>query len=266
MINRRSREDLLISKLGESGIQVFSLDKVSQLLKTNAATSSQVVHQLAVDGRIRRIQKARYLVVPQGHDPKNYTLEANLIASELIRPYYLSYWTALHYYGWTEQPSNTIFIATTKLKHAIKVSGVTFKFIKLKPSRFCGYRKCKVDGHQVIVASPEKAIVDCLDQPRYCGEIVEAAKGIWFGRNELDFDKIRRYARRMGNGAIIKRLGFLMEILGVGTEVFREKLKAEKSSGYAALDTDGKTNGTFNSAWNLIVNVSQHNLTEWIRH
>jgi predicted transcriptional regulator of viral defense system len=266
MINRRTREDLLISKLGKLGIQVFSLDKASQLLKTNAATTSQIVHRLAADGRLRRIQKARYLVVPQGHDPKNYTLEANLIASELIRPYYLSYWTALHYYGWTVQPSNTIFIASTKLKHPVKVSGVTFKFVKLKPSRFFGYKIQKANGHQIVVANPEKTIVDCLDQPRYCGEIVEAAKGIWSGRNELDFEKIRRYARRMGNGAIIKRLGFLMEILGVGSDAFREKLKSEKSSGYAALDTDGKTNGTFNSAWNLIVNVSEYNLTEWMRH
>lgn len=266
MPNRRTKESLLLSKLEKSGIEIFSVGQVTSMFDFTPAVASKVVHKLSVDGRLRRIQKSTYIVVPKGHNPEVYTLPATLIASALVKPYYLSYWTALHYYGWTEQPSRTVFVATTKLKIPVTVSGVTFKFVKLRQPRFFGFTLHKIDGHEVFIAEPEKTIVDCLDQPRYCGEIVEIAKGLWYGRKEFDFEKMRRYALRMENGAIIKRLGFLMEVLGVGSKSLRNSLKAHKTSGYAPLDTGVRGKGTYNNDWNLFVNVSEYNLTEWMKH
>jgi predicted transcriptional regulator of viral defense system len=265
MKNGNTLENALISKLERSGVEVFSLKRASALLDCTMPATSQVLHRLANRGRLRRIQKATYILVPEGMSPDSYTLEAPLLASALTHPYYLSYWTALHYYGWTEQPSNTVFIATTRLKKPIRVSGVTFKFIKLKPSRFFGATAYQSNGHRIRVADKEKTIVDCLDQPRYCGEIVEAAKGIWNGRKELDFRKIQAYARRMDNRAIIKRLGFMMETLDVGTRKFRESLKSDVSAGYSPLEP-GLKKGKYNKDWHLFVNVSEYNLTEWRQH
>jgi predicted transcriptional regulator of viral defense system len=266
MPNRSTKKSLLLSKLEKSGIEIFSLSQVTSMLNISPAAASKVVHELSVEGRLRRIQKSTYIVVPTGYKPETYTLPATLIASALIKPYYLSYWTALHFYGWTEQPSRTVFVATTKLKKPVTVSGVTFKFVNLRPQRFFGYTSSNLDGRKVIIADPEKTIVDSLDQPRYCGEIVEVTKGLWNGRRDFDFDKMRRYALRMENRAIVKRLGYLMEKLDIGTGHFRESLKAAKSSGYAPLDTGVRGKGTYNNDWNLFVNVSEYNLTEWIKH
>lgn len=236
------------------------------MLDLTPPAAAKVVHNLFTDGRLRRIQKSAYMVVPQGRPPENYTLPYPLIASALVDPYYLSYWSVLYYYSWTEQPSRTVFIATTKLKKPVIVSGVTFRFVKLRPARFFGFKIHRIEGHEVKIAEPEKAIIDCLDQPRYCGEIVEAAKGLWNGRREFDFEKLRRYALRMGNGAIIKRLGYLMDKLDIGTSAFRESLKASRTAGYSPLDTGHRGKGTYNNDWNLFVNVSEYNLTEWKHH
>ena len=55
-------------------------------------------------------------------------------------------------------------------------------------------------------------------------EIAKALSGSW---NQLDEAKLRGYARKVGNAAVTKRLGFLMETLGLGdpdnAEIIRSK-------------------------------------------
>jgi predicted transcriptional regulator of viral defense system len=184
-----------------------------------------------------------------------------------VQPYYGSYWTGLNLYGWTEQPSRTIFVATTRIKQTLTVQGMTFKFVRLKPDRFFGFTERWVGSQKVSVADKEKTIVDCLDQPRYCGEIVEAAKGIWNGRNELNFEKLLSYADRMTNSAIVKRLGYIMETLSILSLDYRKSLTARIKRGYVDLDPGVTKSGGKNiPEWQIRVNINPVSLTEWITH
>jgi len=262
-----TKETELIATLSDKRIKVFSIADASRLLGISRGSASDLVLQLLRKKKLLRIEKAKYLVIPpEAWKTGEYTEEGIIIASQLIAPYYLSYWTALSFYGWTEQPSRTIFIATTKLKRPVDIKGVQFRFIRLRPNRFFGFEEQWVGDEKISVADREKTIVDCLDQPRYCGEIVEAAKGLWNGRKELDFDKLFTYAQRMGNGAIIKRLGYLMDILGMQKAGYRKKQQKLITSGYVALDPGKGRNGSYNKDWVLIVNVAPENLTEWKLH
>lgn len=184
----------------------------------------------------------------------------------MVEPYYLSYWTALSFYGWTEQPSRTIFVATTKIKQPISIQGIEIRFVRLRKARFFGYDEQWSGSRKIKVADKEKAIVDSLDQPRYCGEIVEVAKGLWNGRNDFDFDKILEYSLKMDNGAIIKRLGYLMDVLEILSPSYRNKLRKHLTAGYPALNSGQKKEGFYNKEWKLFVNVEPNNLTEWKTH
>ena len=70
----------------------------------------------------------------------------------------------------------------------------------------------------------------------------------------------------MNNGAIIKRLGFLMDTLDINKPKIIKEMKKHITSGYVALDPGSKVKGTYNKKWNLRVNVNPQNLTEWRTH
>ena len=217
---------------------------------------------------MQRIEKAKYILIPPvAWKSGEFTEESIVIASQLISPYYISYWTALSYYGWTEQPSKTIYVVSTKIKRILEVQGVVFKFVKLHPQKFFGFIDHWVGSVKVTMADREKTIVDCLDQPRYAGEIVEVAKGLWNGKDEIDFAKMLEYALRMKNGAIIKRLGYLMDILEIGKPEVHKRLLKSTNQGMVVLDPyRGYTKGKVDPKWKLVINVDPKNLTEWKTH
>lgn len=263
-----SKEENFIATLGERSIRVFTVAEVTELLDISKPSAYKLLHQLVKKRKLQRIQGGKYLVIPPvAWKTGRFTEEGIIIASQLVTPYYVSYWTALNFYGWTEQPSRTIFIISTKLKRPVELQGTKFKFIKLRPERFFGFSEHWVGNQKVTVADKEKTIVDCLDQPRYCGEIVEVAKGLWNGREELNFETILKYALQMKNGAIIKRLGYLMDVLGIENPDFRDKLKKHIGYGYLSLDPYGKATGSeVNKEWRIRINVDPKNITEWITH
>jgi predicted transcriptional regulator of viral defense system len=123
MINRKkmtgigSQEAELIATIGSSGLKVFSVDEAAKLLGFSNTMVSQIVHRLVEKQKLLRIEKAKYLIIPPAAwNTGEYTEEGIIIASQVIKPYYLSYWTALQFYGWTEQSSRTIYVATQRMK------------------------------------------------------------------------------------------------------------------------------------------------------
>lgn len=207
------------------------------------------------------------MIPPAAWKTGRITEEGIIIASYLVETYYVSYWTALDFYGWTEQPSLTVFIASTKLKRPVELKGTTFKFVKLPPERFFGFDEQWVVNQKVKIADREKTIVDCLGHPRYCSEMVEVAMGLWNGRKGINFETVLHYSLRMKNGAVIKRLGYLMDALEIEKPAFRKKLKRLIGYGYLSLDPGGKAGGSHvNKEWRVRVNVDPKNLTEWKMH
>jgi len=270
MINRKkmtgigSQEAELIATIGSSGLKVFSVAAAAKLLGFTNTTVSQIVHRLVGKQKLLRIEKAKYLVIPPAAwKAGEYTEEGIVIASQLIKPYYLSYWTALQFYGWTEQPSRTIYVAAQRMKLPLELKGIAIRFVRLKDSRFFGFSEHWVDTHRIAVADKEKTIADCLDQPRYCGEIVEVAKGIWNGRKDINLGTVVDYAIRMENVSIIKRLGFLLDTLDLWPAKARKEALKLVTPSIVLLDPNRNKTGFICSDWHVRVNVTPKSLTDW---
>ena len=274
MINRNkmtglgAKEAELIATVGSKGLKIFTVSDAAGLLGITNIAASQIIHRLVEKSKLQRIERAKYLLMPpESWKTGQYTEEGVIIASQMITPYYLSFWTAISFYGWTEQPSRTIFVATQKTKLPIELKGMQIKFIRFKKEKFFGFEEHWVGSQKVVVADKEKTIIDCLDQPRYCGEVVEIAKGLWNGRKELDYSRLLEYALKMKNGAIMKRLGYLMDVLEITRPKFRKKLLKNITPNLALLDPSEKsTTGIQNKEWSLRINVNPDNLTEWRTH
>lgn len=257
---------LLIQQLSKRGMTVFTTRDAISLVEINPRNLNKIIHDLVIKGWLRRIEKGKYMLVPLGVDSKEpYSENHYLIASKLINPYYIGFWSALHFYGYTEQLLNTIFIVSTKRKKEITLSGVNYKFIRLKPTKFFGISEVKIEGITVNFSDREKTIVDCLAYPEYSGGIQEVIKGIWKAKEELDFMKLIDYASRMRNSTIIKRLGYLLECLDLRKGVDLNYLMGQVKSGYSILDPLLPEKGTYDSRWNLLINVSKEDLLSFKR-
>ena len=90
---------------------------------------------------------------------------------------------------------------------------------------------------RVDVSDLHRTIVDMLDDPSTGGGIRHVADCLraYLARREADPSRLLDYAGRLGNGAVFKRLGFLLERQGKAAPLVaqcRERL----TSGTAKLD------------------------------
>jgi predicted transcriptional regulator of viral defense system len=137
------------------------------------------------------------------------------------------------------------------------ILGTEFRFVRCKPSDVFGTAEEWVDKQQkVVVSDIERTVVDGLKQPEHRGGVAEIAKGLCMRRTDVSASKLVDYALRLGIGAVIRRLGYLMEAYAVGAPMEIARLRATLTSTYSLLDPVLPTEGRFLARWRLRLNVS----------
>ena len=112
-----------------------------------------------------------------------------------------------------------------------------------------------VDNFNKVECSDlEKTIIDCLFKPDYAGGIVEVARAIYMSKDKIKFDTLLDYTKKFKSQAVIKRLGFLLELLQIKTEIIEELQKA-KTASYVLLDTELPKSGKMISRWSIQQNL-----------
>jgi len=250
------RKNDLINSLAKKGNTLTFEDalKVSNLSRESLRV---FLLRLEKRGIIERIEKGKYLIIPLGAEKGKYTLHEFVIGSTLIEPYSIAYWSALNYYGFTEQIPTTVFLQTTarKKNQDIKVFGVKYQIVKIKKEKMFGIRKEWIEETQINITDKEKTMIDCLDKPQYCGGIIEVAKAL--KNNKLDRNKLESYAQRIGNSGVLRRLGYLCELLNI-----KIKLPKLNIRNYLLLDPTMPEKDTKNARWRLIINLDDKLLGE----
>ncbi|MBW2040009.1 MAG: hypothetical protein JRI46_10550 [Deltaproteobacteria bacterium] len=248
-------ESLLISTLAREDKKIFSIEDVRKIIKKEP---KKVMSSLIGKKWVLSLKRGLYAIVPldvgmRGAD--SFLLHNFVIASHLVEPYYIGYWSALNHYGFSEQIPRTTFIATTKPRMPLEILNAGYYFVKIDKKKFFGFEEIGLEGWKVNISSPEKTIADCLDHPEHSGGIDEVARSIYFSHNEMDFKKVYDFAEKMGNLAILKRLGYILEITGL-LEKYKDLFsKFRPSKGYPVLDRLSPKRGRHNCKWGLLVNL-----------
>jgi predicted transcriptional regulator of viral defense system len=261
-------ESLLLAALSEKGKNIFKIEDIMVELKCSYEYAKVLANNLTKKKWVIVLKRGIYLIVPLSAGVKSrYTEHEFVIASHLASPYYISYWSALNFYGFTEQTPFTVFVATPKRIKSREVMNIKYKFITLSRRKFFGFEPTVVSTYKINISDREKTLADALDHPEYCGGMVEVAKSLWNSRKEVSIEKFIVYAERMGNATIIKRLGYLVESLDVDFDLkVLSKLRGMISLGMSAFDSTLPKKGRYNSRWNLLLNVSEETLEEWRRN
>jgi len=257
-------ESLLLSSLSEKGKTIFKMEDIATELKCSYKYAKVLANNLTKKKWVIVLRRGVYLIVPLSAGVRShYTEHEFVIASHLVSPYYIAYWSALNFYGFTEQTPFTVFVATTRRAKARKVLNSKYSFVTLSKRKFFGFEPTAVTTYKINISDREKTLADALDHPEYCGAIPEVAKSLWNAKDKLSVEKIANYAERMGSTAIVKRLGYLVESLNISVDPeILLKMRKMISPGMSALDPTRSREGTYSSRWNLLLNISKETLEE----
>jgi predicted transcriptional regulator of viral defense system len=99
----------------------------------------------------------------------------------------------------------------------------------------------------VSITDKEKTIIDCLDKPHYAGGIIEVAKALKSG--SLNYNQLSKYALKIDNFAVVRRLGYLCERMGIPID-----LPLPPSKKYLLLDPTMPATGKNDPKWRLVIN------------
>ena len=247
----------IIRRLFEEKSYYFDLEFFSYLFHLTPEKSSQWFKRLKKGGFVKEVEKGKYILL--GFEPEHILSEPFFIGTQILIPSYVSFWSALNFYGFTEQVPKTVFIASTKRKKEFTFENVHFKYIKFSPTKFFGYREEKSGELSYLVAEPEKALIDSLDQLRYAGRIEEVFKSLYNAKEEIDIKKLLGYARLFGNRSLNSRLGYLLGKIGLEAR----ELKPFISQSYVKLDQTRKRTRVWDKDWHLNINITQKILFEF---
>jgi predicted transcriptional regulator of viral defense system len=102
-----------------------------------------------------------------------------------------------------------------------------------------------------------------LFKPDYAGGIVEIARAIHISKNLIKYDKLLEYTKKFKSQAVIKRLGFLLELLEINDNIIDELLKV-KTASYVLLDTELPRSGKMISRWSIQQNIETETINSAI--
>ena len=119
------------------------------------------VSKLEKSGALIRLKKGLYVISP---DLSKQTLSVELIANHLSGPSYISFETALSYYGLIPERVYTIKSATTKRKKVYQTPIGIYEYITVPEKYFSIGLNQKIiqDSYAFIIATPEKALCDMI--------------------------------------------------------------------------------------------------------
>lgn len=255
----------LLNKLLENKQLCFSIDKAYQLLpNSNTDAVKRLLSDMAKRGLLMRVKDGLYYVIPFEQDPETFMPDWHLLSQYLVgdAEYYVGYFSALQIHSLTTQPNLKEQIVVNKQikPSTLFVKGVPFQFIYHNEAHFFGSKKTWIDSFNKVQCSDlEKTFIDCLFKPQYAGGITEITKAIHKSKDKIDFKKLLDYAKRFNSQAVIKRLGFLLELLEIENPIIG-KLQKLRTNSFVALEPSYPKEGKTIFRWAIQQNIDSNSI------
>ncbi|MBX9586647.1 MAG: transcriptional regulator [Gammaproteobacteria bacterium] len=248
---------------------VFHFREAEEIL-TNRAPASKALSQLIRHGVVTRLKPGIFRIVPfeLGFESE-YLGNPYVVGRELVSAghkkseatYYLSYGSAFDLHQMVTQPQFVIYVSSPKMIPSRTIQGTEFRFVRCKEKDVFGIAEMWIDKNEKVrVSDLERTLIDGLKEPSYCGGFSEVAKAFLIKRQAIDPQKLIDYAMKLGVGAVIRRLGFLMELYKIGSRIHWEFLQTKLTNTYQLLDPELPPQGPYIAKWRLKVNITQEEL------
>jgi len=244
-LNRRARSE------GRYPVVLLSADMQVLDHATGARRRSHdALRQLAADGRLRQIRRGTYVLgAPTGGTDARLL---DIVDAITPRPYLVSGGRALAESGLSDQHFFRIVVLSTRRLAGWSWQREDVQYVQRSMGRIWG----ELSGDGPSVARPERAILDCLADPRFGVSLPQSAEAIDRAlRMGLPTSRLAKAARRYETAAVSRRLGFVVELLA-GPAAAAPLLKLRGTSHrYVALSPFAASDGPADATWRVRVNV-----------
>lgn len=255
-----TQSNQILTYFNSLGRNCFEQSEASLALpNSNDNALKELLRDMVKRGLLMRLKKGLYYIIPYEQDSRTFMPDWHIIAGHLVKgiDHYIGYYSALQIHNLITQPSlkEQIVVAKQIRPSSLKIKDVKFQFIYHNKHHFFGMKKMWIDSYsQVMCSDLEKTFIDCLFKPDYAGGIVEIGRAIHSSKDKIKYNKLFEYVQRFKSQAVIKRLGFLLEILEIDTEIIKQLQKA-KTASYVLLDTELPRSGKMVSRWSIQQNL-----------
>lgn len=244
----------------------FTFQEVAAFLKNSSIEAvKKVMRDMVKRGALIRLKDGVYWIVPFEQDTSKYSPSPHLVARYLVgdAEFYIGYYSALELHSLITQPSfkEQIVVNRQVKPSSIKIKQQKFQFIYHNEKHFFGITDVWVDSFNKARSSDlEKTFIDCLYKPDYAGGITEIAKGLYKSKGKIDFEKLLNYSKQFGAQSVIKRLGFLLELLEIDNPII-ERLHSLKTQSYILLEPSYEKKGKLIPKWSVWQNLETNDIT-----
>jgi predicted transcriptional regulator of viral defense system len=261
---------LLETILEEVG-PIFKVDQV-RLIAADQDLNSQdlrwTLHSLFKSGWIARLKRGVY-AVNSSLFPEE--LHPFALASALVEPMAISHWSALAHHGLTTQIPPMVQAMTPKKvvtpemrtgeasrprgRAVWEVLDIEVEFIYIEKTRFFGFQQEWVSRwNRVSITDLERTFLDMVARPDLFGGMELALATFEEHGNEFDLEKLVSYAIHYDMGSVIKRLGWVLDEMGVKAETLRPLQEYSVQTNYL-LDPARPRTGNSDSRWHITNNL-----------
>lgn len=168
---------------------VFTLKDISLITSQNTKSATVTANRLVKKNILSKIERVKFCL--KGEDSK-------VIACQIVKPSYISFFSAIYFHGGTTQIPIELQVACLKNRRPINYDNDKISFHRMKPHEFTGFEvERNHDGKQYAIASKEKAIADSIAYSLLCplDEVKEAVKRF----KDLDYSLCRKYVKLFHN-------------------------------------------------------------------
>ena len=221
----------------ERQMQSVATDELVKALAWTPSQERKILSRLTRKGLIARVRRGLYLVpqrLPPGGkwSPGEFRVIATLL-NDRQGTYQICGPNAFNRYGWTDQVPNRIFVYNNRISGERATGCVQLTLIKVAADRLGASEQVMTpEGIEVPYSSKARSLMDAVYDWSRFNSLPQGYNWITaeIARTEKLASELTEVCLRYGNQATLRRIGYLLEKLGVQETLLRRLAKALRPS------------------------------------